>query len=913
MLRLQILGGLHITLDDEPVTGFISGKTQALLCYLAINNQRPHLRTSLAAMFWGDMLDEDAATNLRQAIANLKRLLEPYFEITRQSIAFNTHASYWLDVEEFESTHNPQLYQGDLLAGFGLSDAPDFDDWLAAEREHLHELAVTALREKAALCLANSDDAAAIDTLNKLLALDPLHEEAHRQLMQAYVMNGQRNAALAHYDKCRDILQRELGVEPEAETARLYERIKSAQKLTNLPNETAPLIGREQEMAEVARQLNNPACHLITIAGLGGIGKTRLALHIAHQQAARMLHGAVMVNLSPIHTFQLFLGSLVDALPVTFSQDSTPQQQILDYLREKHLLLVLDNFEHLTDVASGFVSDMLRTAPELKLIVTSRERLNLRGEWTLALHGLPVKPQNSSPSPAIALFLETARRVRGDDLIAAQPEAAIGRICQLVDGMPLAIELAAAWTRLLTCDELADELESNLTALEATTRDGEERHRSLRAVFDHSWQLFSMQEQRVLMALAMFITDFTRESAEQVAGASMPMLLGLTDKMLLRRGAEGRFSLHEMMRKYLLEKLAESGQIDAVQSAYIHYYAHFLSQRERHLKSDEQPRALQAIARDLENSHHAWDIAVAHRNGEALTAMLPALALFHDMKATWLVGEALLRRAAPVLDSLNSAAYGAWLSHLALFCGRLDQIDEAQRLARQCLDMLPVEVPAHGDSVARSWMVLGNAEDAQGDVAEACRCYQQALELRLAAGDMWGSAYTYLSLASANGRAGQHADAKAYAERGLEMCQQIGDTLLTTKFQTILAIIAAQDGDLDTAEKLHRANLAIFESLDSLEGVALTLNGLAVVAYFRQDYARAQELFIDALAMNRQLGARTWEASTLNNLAEVARDSGDLTAALHYFRQSRDVFRVIGHDQYVELLQKEIAALEQQL
>lgn len=912
MLRLQILGGLHITLDDEPVTGFISGKAQALLCYLAINNQRPHLRASLAAMFWGDMLDEDAATNLRQAIANLKRLLEPYFEITRQSIAFNTNAAYWLDVEEFESTHDPRLYQGDLLAGFGLPDAPDFDDWLAAEREHLHELAVTALREKAALCLAHSDDAAAIDTLNKLLALDPLHEEAHRQLMRAYVMNGQRNAALAHYDKCRDILQRELGIKPEADTTHLYERIKSAQKLTNLPSETAPLIGREQEMAEVARQLNNPACHLITIAGLGGIGKTRLVLRVAHQQAARMLHGAVMVNLSPIHTFQLFLGSLVDALPVTFSQESTPQQQILDYLREKELLLVLDNFEHLTDVASAFVSDMLRTAPELKLIITSRERLNLRGEWTLALHGLPVKPENSSPSPAIELFLETARRVRGDDLIAAQPEAHIRRICQLVDGMPLAIELAAAWTRLLTCEELADELESNLTALEATTRDGEERHRSLRAVFDHSWQLFSAQEQRVLMALAMFITGFTRDGAQQVTGASMPMLLGLTDKMLLRQVAEGRFSLHEMMRKYLLEKLAESGDMRAVEAAYASYYARFLGQRETRLKSDGQHRALQEIARDLENSHHAWDIAVAHRDVEALTAMLPALSLFHDMTATWLVGEALLRRAAPVMDS-DKAACGAWLSHRALFCGRLDQIDEAQRLARQCLDMLPVEVLTHGDSVARSWMVLGNGEDAQGNVAEALRCYQRALELRMAAGDVWGSAYTYLSLASANGRAGHNAEAKAQAERGLAMCQQMGDTLLTTKFQTILAIIAAQDGDLDTAEKLHQANLAIFESLDSLEGVALTLNGLAVVAYFRQDYARAQELFSDALAMNRQLGARTWEASTLNNLAEVARDSGDLTAALHYFRQSQDVFGVIGHDQYVELLQKEIDALEQQL
>lgn len=926
MLLLHLLGGLQITLDDRPVTGFVSSKVQALLCYLALTPSQVHLRTSLASMFWGNMPDEDAATNLRQAVANLKRLLEPYFEITRQSIVFNTDAPHWIDVQAFEQTRDVSLYAGELLAGFGIADAPDFDDWVTNERERLHELALSILREQAETQRIQGNDEAAVASLNRLLRLDPLQENAHRQLMLFLALNGQRGAALAQYEKCRDILKRELGIEPEIETTRLYERIKSAQRLTNLPNETTPFIGREREISELIRQLRSPTCHLITIVGLGGMGKTRLALSLAHEQANRMLHGAVIVNLTSIRTLDAFLSALIAALRLQMMSQTTPRAQLLDFLREKHLLLILDNVEQLSGVIDDFLQELTRNAPDLKIVMTSRQRFNLRGEWTLALDGLPM--QNGDQA-AQALFWETARRVRGDDLLTQRSEGAVRQICELVQGMPLAIELAAAWSRLLTVEELAKEIASNLTSLEAHTQPSEERHRSLRAVFDYSWQLFSAQEQRVLMALALFPGGFTRQAAQAVAGASIAVLLGLADKMLVQRHGEARFMLHEMLRQYLVEKLATSGDLERVQAAFFSYFVSFLHERVTRLKRRDQQALLDEIAQDIDNLYFAWDAAVRSRNTPIIMELMPGLSLFHELKANWRVAADMLQSAHSALDPAQIDSYGTWLSHLALATSRLDQPEASVEIAQRCLAMLSRDNPAHLGSIARALMALGYVEGLRGAHEAALTYLEDALALRDVLGDEWDCAHALMRLASAHALRAQvevhfgethreqmlaHLEkARPLAQRALAISSRLEDRYLTARLQTMLANIALMEGDIDTSAGLHQANLPFYEAVGSLDGLCMTLNGLGNAAFMRANYANAVPFYLEAVALARQLGARAWEANSLNNLAVVSYRLADLRTARYYYLQSQAIFRALGHEQYVSMIQKDIDDIDNAL
>jgi DNA-binding SARP family transcriptional activator/predicted ATPase len=927
MLVLHLLGGLQITLNNKPVSGFVSSKVQALLCYLALTPAQVHLRSSLASLFWGDMPDEDAATNLRQAVANLKRLLEPYLDITRQSIAFNADAPYWVDVLAFEETRDVSLYAGELLAGFGVADAPDFDDWLTNERERLHELALSILREQAERQHTQGDDDAAIASLNRLLRLDPLQETAHRQLMMLLAVNGQRGAALAQYDRCREILKRDLKIEPEIETTRLYERIKTAQRITSLPNETTPFIGRSKELNELIWRLRDPTCHLITIVGLGGMGKTRLALRLAHEQANHMLHGAVMVNLTSIRSLDAFLSALMSALRLQTMMQNTPRAQLLDFLREKHLLLVLDNVEQLAGVIDDFLQELTRSAADLKIVMTSRQRFNLRGEWTLALDGLPLHEADQETPPALTLFWETARRVRGDDLLTKRSAQAVREICELVQGMPLAIELAAAWSRLLTVEELAKEIASNVTGLEAHTQPGEERHRSLRAVFDYSWQLFSAQEQRVLMALALFPSGFTREAAQAVAGASIAVLLVLADKMLVQRQGEGRFMLHEMLRQYLIEKLAESNEDSRLRNTYFDYFIGFLQGRCSRLKTGEQQRLLDEITQEIDNLHFAWEAAVRSRNVPVLMALMPGLSLYHDLKANWRVAAAMFQSAESALNPADVDTYGMWLSHLAQAASRLDQprIDAAER----CLRLLSRDNPHHRESIARALMALGYLEGLRGAHETAIAYLEDALALRAQLGDAWNTAQCLMRLASTHALCAQveahcgeerreqmltHLDkARPLAQQALAISAQLGDSFLTARLQTMLANMALMEGKIDESADLHQINLPFYEALNSLDGLCMTLNGLGNTSFMRENYSGAIPYYQEAVLLARQIGARAWEANSLNNLALAFYRLEELHTARHYYLQSQAIFQELGHEQYVSMIQSDIDRINQAL
>src|SRR5262245_38172500 len=416
-LQLSLLGKLQISREGKPVTGFVSSKAQALFCFLAVTG-RPHDRQTLATLLWGDMPEVEARTNLRTVLANLRKLLEPYLEISRETVCFNRRSFYWLDVELFQAalsaaglsektpelpefSESPEtskiylqplrqaleLYRGDFLEGFSVREALAFEEWMLIQRERLRQLAMQGLFKLAREHTVRVEYAAAMDYTSRLLALEPWREEGHRQMMTLLAKSGQRSAALAQYENCRRILAEELGVEPDAATQALYERLKMAviPRPHNLPPQATPFVGREAELARVASYLENPDCRLLTLTGLGGVGKTRLALQSAAANLPLFQDGVFFVPLVTANTGEGLVSTLANALNFSLSGPLEAKTQLLNYLRSRELLLVLDNFEQLLSLplsnggekpggrasagGEALVGEFLQNMPKIKLLV----------------------------------------------------------------------------------------------------------------------------------------------------------------------------------------------------------------------------------------------------------------------------------------------------------------------------------------------------------------------------------------------------------------------------------------------------------------------------------------------------------------------------------------------------------------
>ncbi len=601
-LKIHLLGGLQISRADQAITDFISNKVPALLAYLAVT-RRAHSRDKLAALLWGEMTDADAKNNLRQALTNLRKNFDNELAITRDSIEFSGDCD--LDSTQFDSalrsassldpepasvilTDSLRLYRGDFLEGFFVRDAPDFEDWALAERARLRELALGALHTLTQFHASRGHFTEAMTHASRLLAFDPWREEAHRQLMLLQARTGQLSAALSQYETCKKILEKELGVQPSLETTALYERIRAARQTTrhNIPASSTEFVGRERELENLRGRLADPVCRLVTLTGLGGAGKTRLAQETARSCADIFINGAWMISLAAVDSQGLIpaIGNVFD-FPFT---KGDAKKQLLNYLRQKELLLVMDNFEHLIE-SSALVTEILQAAPEVKILVTSRERLDIDGEWIVELPGLAV-----GSSEADQLFVQSAKRARAEIQVEEQDKVAVSEICRLVGGLPLGIEIAAAWTRSMDCESIRSEIQKSLGFLESTRRDIPERQRSLRAVFESSWARLSDAEQKTFAALSVFRGGFTREAAEQVAGK----ITSLVDKSLVERNGE-RFELHEVMRQFAGEKLSAKKKARAAHAAYFAEWA-------RKFRKMDERESFPAMNKELENVRAAW-------------------------------------------------------------------------------------------------------------------------------------------------------------------------------------------------------------------------------------------------------------------------------------------------------------------
>ncbi|MBL8056747.1 MAG: AAA family ATPase, partial [Anaerolineales bacterium] len=587
MLEIRLLGQFTVTLAGRPVE-IGSRPARLLLAYLALNAGVDHPREDLAARLWPDADPTTARNNLRNVLYKLREALKAGPACLRadsESVALDLAAGGWLDVAALRVRRDPArlttaeliqqaaLYQGRLLPGYT-------ENWVDVERMRARE---AFERWQAVLLdrLAGEGRWAELREWSShwITQVEHTPEAAYRGLMLAHAGLGDFSQAEAAYKACASALKKELNDpewEPAEATRSLYERLRQDHKAAAArPSTPAPgrapalapapeplppapaFVGRERELAEIAARLAEPACRLLTLVGPGGVGKTRLARQAAAAHRDLYPDGAAFVPLAAAGGPEAILAAVAGALNFTFYGRERPRQQVLDYLREKRVLLVLDNFEHLT-AHVDLVDDLLTAAPGLRLIVTSRERLRVPGEWLLEVDGLPFPAEAEAPDAeaygAVQLFLQTARRLYSRTTFTDELPA-IARLCRLVDGLPLAIEMAAAWVRALPAAEIARQVEQNLALFARPLPHMPERQHSVRAVFEQSWSLLSEAEQRVLRRLSVFRGGFQKEAAERVAAAPLALLLSLTDKSLVRRRPDGRFEMHELLRQYAGEKL----------------------------------------------------------------------------------------------------------------------------------------------------------------------------------------------------------------------------------------------------------------------------------------------------------------------------------------------------------------------
>jgi predicted ATPase/DNA-binding SARP family transcriptional activator len=920
-LMLSLLGPFQLTLDGKSVKAPMGTKTQALLAYLAAEADRPQRREVLAGLLWPDQPDEAARHSLRQALHQLRQALHQvrpaigvetprFLLITAQTIQFNRDGDCSVDVAEFMALFDRcqghahrcreacrpcierlqravALYRGHFLAGLFLKDSVPYEEWALVKREQLLRQALSALRSLAQHHASRGQVELLEQVARRQIELDPLAEDGHRQVMRALGWNGQRNAALAHYEMLRRMLAGELDALPEQETIELRAQLEAGA----LPLPTSPLlrnwpayvqltsfVGRQGELARIAAHLQSAQTRLLTLLGPGGVGKTRLALQAAEREAYGFRDGACWVQLDTVDAPELVLPAIATALGLAFSGPANPAAQLCDWLHEKEMLLVLDNCERCVEMAP-FMGDLVATCPQTRFLATSRQPLHVRGEQRFAVSPLPLPelPHPSggssglgelSSSPAVALFVDRARAVRSSFALTAKNAAAVAQICAHLDGLPLLIELAAAHIRSLSPQAILLRLASRLTLLAHGPRDLPPRQRTLRNTLDWSYELLDRAERRLFAQLAVFAGGFTPEAAEAICapdGAAhiLAGLESLLDKSLLQLKempeGEPRHIMLDTIREYALERQSTHAPQEAAATRKRHaaYYLQLAQMAAPELTGMQQKLWLDRLAREHGNLRAALRWAID--GADALLAAQLCAALWHywamrghlEEGRWWLQRTRALAAVAedgpsPPTQAMLFNGEGSLAYYQGDEAGARQLFERGLELSRQAGDPWGMAFALDG---------LGAQAASQGDYDRATTFSQQSLSISRAIGDKWLSGITLLNLGEIARARGNYCQALGCYEEGMALLKEKGDRLFAAIALHDLGQVAQDQGQYGRAQAIHAESLSLCQDLGSQRGIAMCLEKLAAIAGAQGQPGRAARLLGAASALRQTIGA----------------------------------------------------------
>ena len=628
---MRLFGGVSIYWDGQLITDFATRKVPALFIYLLLN-PRQHSRDEIAGIFWEQSSEKDAKSSLRQAIHNLRQRIPNGVISSRSAVGLNHDISYWVDIEQFKQCEGKafDLYSGPFMAGFFIDGAPRFESWMLLERQQLNLLTQGAMRAESNRLLAENQIESALRLTTKLATLEPLDEDVQQQLLRLLVMAGQSAAAIKQYEQFRQHLDTELGIIPMASTRLLQQRIlRHREQLLpqTVPSPSHPLVGRDDALTDLGHLMLEPQKRLVSILGMGGSGKTHLLLTLLHRWRARFLDGAFFVPLETVNDESGLLAAIAQAVDFSLTDGAQRLSELQRFFRNKEILLGLDNFEQLVGNA-GIIQSLLTHAPELKIIITTRQPLRLQAEQLYPLSGLTLGEGNA----ALSLFEQRAKQANAAYDVQSERPHAIA-LCKLVDGLPLALMIAASQIEHKSPATILREMRQNLDVLSTDWQDFPERQRNLLALFHSSWQGLSDGSRRVLAKLSVFSGGFNERAAKEIVAAQSGHLNRLRHASLLQLFGD-RYSLHPIVRHYAARKLAEIGDEAEIRAAHTTYFSQLLLNRLDEL-TRSQDGAIKEVAADIDNVKLMWRHAISSKNWSATAISIAPVAFFYDYTGRW--------------------------------------------------------------------------------------------------------------------------------------------------------------------------------------------------------------------------------------------------------------------------------------
>ena len=956
-LQLSFLGNFTVYLHGQVVERFPTARVKAMLAYLALEGEKPIQREVLSELLWPERTSSVSRGNLRKCLYRLRNCFkkEPWLEGLIQTGRHTLHFSQDLaqvDVQDFlvhlhESPDDigalqkaVKLYQGPFMKGFFLDGSLPFEDWLHWKREHLEQEVLIALQKLTEHYETTKEYERAVYYAQKRLNIRPEQEKGNRELMRLLALNGEKEKAIAQFKRYEHTLFQELQITPDTETQQLYELIcrdrlaPNAPKTQSIPRElvrfqvarkgfpNAPssFVGRKQELEAVGNQLSNKHCRLVSILGPGGIGKTRLAIETGQLDFGTLFEdGIFFASLSGITDENGLLTVLNNVLGIKALQTS-PKKKLLSFLASRKILLILDNFEQLKDSGTSFLIDLLSQSTHVKCVVSSREALNIQAEWRLLIEGLPCEGKDES---AVQLFLQTVRKLSSIHTLTPEDREEIVSICKLLQGLPLAIEIAASWYRMMDLTTIRDEINQGLDFLEAPFVDLPPRHRSVRAVFEHSWKRLTPEEQQVLIQLSIFQGGFDWTAALQVTQANKHKLIALLDKSLLHQTHLHRFHIHELLRQFVSEKYTREA-LTRLRSNHAEYYLQLLKEQKEALMGEKAAQANAKLTEDLKNVQAAWRWGTEQAQWDSLSSALEGLARYYrntslfkeGLKALqssyqslqtsasnehtalfqrlqteislFLISQAQYEEALLVLDTLLEGEEGAitakalfhkgWVLRLqGQFPSALPTLKQALQLSEKYQDKhLQIE----------ALFELGVVFAMSGKHNEAHPHYEQALELCRHTGDQLSLAKVLLRQSFSLMFQGRYTKAISHLEQSIEICQKTHNKQDEGRAANMMGAVMLHLGQQAALEEWHEKALRLYRQTGDLQGQGIVWHNLALASLWQEDLGKALEQAEKALHITTSIGDKFIGSGVWHILGRIYAGQGKLKKALKAYHRS---------------------------